>query len=203
MVRFWTNFSGMFLGWPFSKSFREILIGQEIWLWWMGATCTIWKWRNSWKVFFSETPWSDFKIIWQGCSLGDPCSCEWELLALYGHDEILENSLSLKPLVRFKRKIPKCSLGDPFENLFVNFDPSRNMALVDGGYLLLYRNEEFLKILSFETDGQISKWTLQVTFWKLLSKIINLVSIPQKKNRLWLSQKFRWAIQGHLGPLVL
>ena len=132
-------------------------------------------------------------LLWMG---------EWELLALYGHDEILENSLSLKPLVRFKKKIPKCSLGDPFENLFVNFDPSRNMALVDGGYLLLYRNEEFLKILPFETDGQISKWTLQVTFWKLLSKIINLVSIPQKKNRLWLSQKFRWAIQGHLGPLV-
>ena len=72
-------------------------------------------------------------------------------------------------------------MGDPFENLFVNFDPSRNMALVDGGYLLLYRNEEFLKILPFETDGQISKWTIQVTFWKLLRKIINLVSIPQKK----------------------
>ena len=106
------------------------------------------------------------------------------------------------PWSDLKKKIPKCSLGDPFENLFVNFDPSRNMALVDGGYLLLYRNEEFLKILPFETDGQISKWTLQVTFWKLLSKIINLVSIPQKKNRLWLSQKFRWAIQGHLGPLV-
>ena len=107
------------------------------------------------------------------------------------------------PWSDLKKKIPKCSLGDPFQNLFVNFDPSRNMALVDGGYLLLYRNEEFLKILPFETDGQISKWTLQVTFWKLLSKIINLVSIPQKKNRLWLSQKFRWAIQGHLGPLVL
>ena len=107
------------------------------------------------------------------------------------------------PWSDLKKKIPKCSLGDPFENLFVNFDPSRNMALVDGGYLHLYRNEEFLKILPFEIDGQISKWTLQVTFWKLLSKIINLVSIPQKKNRLWLSQKFRWAIQGHLGPLVI
>ena len=87
------------------------------------------------------------------------------------------------PWSDLKKKIPKCSLGDPFENLFVNFDPSRNMALVDGGYLLLYRNEEFLKILPFETDGQISKWTLEVTFWKLLSKIINLVSIPQKKKK--------------------
>ena len=47
LVRFWNNFSGMFLGWPFSKSVCEILIGQETWLWWMGATCTIGKWRNS------------------------------------------------------------------------------------------------------------------------------------------------------------
>ena len=53
--RFWNNFTEMFLGWSFSKIVREILIGQETWLWWMGATCTIWKWRNSWKFFFSET----------------------------------------------------------------------------------------------------------------------------------------------------
>ena len=90
------------------------------------------------KILFLWNPWSDFEIISE-----------------------------------------RCSLGDPFQNLFVNFDPSRNMALVDGGYLLLYRNEEFLKILLFETDGQISKWLLQVTFWKLLGKIINLVPMFQ------------------------
>ena len=58
--------------------------------------------------------WSDFEIISQECSLGDPFkkylrnfdpsinmgSGEWGLLALYGHEEeILKKSSSLKPLV--------------------------------------------------------------------------------------------------------
>ena len=58
---------------------------------------------------------SDFEIISQECSLGDPFqnlfakfltihkhgSGEWGLLALYGHEEILKKSSSLKPLVIF------------------------------------------------------------------------------------------------------
>ena len=58
---------------------------------------------------------SDFEIISQECSLGDPFqkefakfwsihkhgSGEWGLLALYGHEEILKKSSSPKPLVRF------------------------------------------------------------------------------------------------------
>ena len=59
--------------------------------------------------------WSEFEIISQECSLGDPfqklfvkflsvhkhgCG-EWGLLALYGLEEILKKSFSLKPLVRF------------------------------------------------------------------------------------------------------
>ena len=47
MVRFWNNFTELLLGWPFLKIVREILIDQETWLWWMRATCTIGKWRNS------------------------------------------------------------------------------------------------------------------------------------------------------------
>ena len=42
LVRFWNNFTGMFLGWLFSKFVREILICQKTWLWWIGASCTIW-----------------------------------------------------------------------------------------------------------------------------------------------------------------
>ena len=81
------------------------------------------------KILFLWNPWSDFEIISE-----------------------------------------RCSLGDPFQNLFVNFDPLRNMALVDGGYLLLYRNEEFLKILLFETDGQISKLFQRDVPWVTLFK---------------------------------
>ena len=47
IVRFWNNFTELLLGWPFLKVVREILIDEETWLWWMRATCTIGKWRNS------------------------------------------------------------------------------------------------------------------------------------------------------------
>ena len=59
--------------------------------------------------------WSDFEIISQECSLGNPFqkmfakfrsvhkhgSGKWELLALYGHEEEIHKKSSLKPLVRF------------------------------------------------------------------------------------------------------
>ena len=47
LVWLWNNFTGMFLGWPFSKNVHEILISPKIWLWWIGASCTIGTWRNS------------------------------------------------------------------------------------------------------------------------------------------------------------
>ena len=39
----------------------------------------------------------------------------------------------------------QCSLGDPFQKCLRNFDPSINMALVNGGLLALYGHEEILK----------------------------------------------------------
>ena len=44
----------------------------------------------------------------------------------------------------------ECSLHDPFQKGFANFDPSINMALVNGGFLLfaLYGHEEILKLFS-------------------------------------------------------
>ena len=67
------------------------------------------------KNLLLRNHWSDFEIISQECSLGDPFqklfakflsvhkhgSVEWGLLALYGHEEILKKSSSPKPLVRF------------------------------------------------------------------------------------------------------
>ena len=47
LVRFWNNFTGIFLGRPFSKIVGKILIRPLTWLWWMGASCSIWTWRNS------------------------------------------------------------------------------------------------------------------------------------------------------------
>ena len=75
--------------------------------------------------------WSDFKIISQGCSLGDPFqkiftkfwsvykhgSGEWGLLALYGHEEIIKKSSSLKPQVRFWNNFTGMFFGWPFSKV--------------------------------------------------------------------------------------
>ena len=68
--------------------------------------------------------WSDFEIISQECSLGDPFqrlfakflsvnkhgSGEWGLFALYGHKEILKKSSS-KLQVRFRNNFTGMFLG--------------------------------------------------------------------------------------------
>ena len=64
--------------------------------------------KQFFKNLLLRNGWSDFKIISQECTLGDPfknClqkhgSGKWGLLALHGHEEILKRS-SPKPLVRF------------------------------------------------------------------------------------------------------
>ena len=64
------------------------------------------------KNFFFQNRWSDFEIISQECSLGDPfqnCLQNFYLsinmalvnVALYRHEEILKKSCSQKLLVRF------------------------------------------------------------------------------------------------------
>ena len=79
--------------------------------------------------------WSNFEIISQECSLGDPFqklfakfwsvykygSGERGLFALYGHEEILKILFSPKPLIRFEIISQECSLGDPFQKLFTKF----------------------------------------------------------------------------------
>ena len=67
------------------------------------------------KILLLRNCWSDFEIISQEYSFGDPFqklfakfgslhkhgSSEWGLLALHGHEEILKKSSSPKLLVRF------------------------------------------------------------------------------------------------------
>ena len=98
------------------------------------------------KNLLLRNRWSDFEIISQECFLGDPfqilfakfwfvhkhVSGEWGLLALYGHEEILKKSCSQKPLVRFWNNFAGMSL---FKNCLRNFDPPKNMAVMNGGFL--------------------------------------------------------------------
>ena len=71
--------------------------------------------KQFFKILLLCNRQSDFEMISQECSMGDPFqkmfakfrsvhehgSGKWGLLALYGHEEILKKSSSLKPLVRF------------------------------------------------------------------------------------------------------
>ena len=64
----------------------------------MGATLHYTDMMKFFKILFLWNPWSDFEIISE-----------------------------------------RCSLGDPFQNLFVEFwFYQETLALVDGGYLLFY-----------------------------------------------------------------
>ena len=95
-------------------------------------------------------------------------SGEWGLLALYEHEETLNKS-SPKPLGKFwpnlawmflersgchgnqmefsKQFLRNLLLLTHFKTCLRNFDPSTNMALVNGGYLHYTGTKKFLKIL--------------------------------------------------------
>ena len=104
--------------------------------------------------------WSDFEIISQECSLGDPFqklfgkfwsihkhgSGEWGLLAIYEHEEILKKSSSPKPRSDFEIISQECSLGDSFQKLFVKFWSAQKHGTDELGLLALYREmKKFLK----------------------------------------------------------
>ena len=126
-----------------------------------GATCTIQKSRNSLKIFSSETagrilelfhryvPWV---TLFKNCSWNfDPSKNVALVNGGYLHyteiKEFFKNLLLWNRWSDFEIISQGCSLGDPFQNSFGNFDPSKNVALVNGGYLHYTEMKEFLKNL--------------------------------------------------------
>ena len=118
LVRFWNNFTGLFLGWPISKSVRQVLIRLKTWPPWGWVDFLHYTDMEKFlKTLLLWNPWSDLEIISQECSFGDAFQKFFlkfwsvdkhsrrgggrRLFALYGHEEILKKS-SLKPLVRFE-----------------------------------------------------------------------------------------------------
>ena len=91
----------MFLGWPFSKMFAKFLSSINMALVYVGFLHYM-DMKKFLKNFFLKNRLSDFEIISQECSLGDPfqnlfakfwsvykyCSDECGLFALYRHEEI-------------------------------------------------------------------------------------------------------------------
>ena len=73
-VRFWNNFTGLLLGCAFSKSVRKTLIHQKTWrLWGAGEDFLHYMdMKKFLKNLLLWNRWSEFVIISQDCSLGDP-----------------------------------------------------------------------------------------------------------------------------------
>ena len=71
LVRFWNNFAGMFLGWPFSKVVCEIDLPKNMALMNWGFFALYRDMKKFLKNLLRNC-WSDFGIISQECSLGDP-----------------------------------------------------------------------------------------------------------------------------------
>ena len=103
--------------------------------------------------------WSDFEIISQECSLGDPFqkmfakfdpSTNTALVNggfLHYRDmkKFLKNLLLWNCWSDFEIISQEYSLSDPFKYCLQNFDLSMNMALVNGGFLYYMDMKKFLK----------------------------------------------------------
>ena len=61
--------------------------------------------------------------------------------------KFLKNLLLRNHRSDFEIILQECSLGDPFQILLAKFDPSINMALVNGGFLLHTDMKKFVKNL--------------------------------------------------------
>ena len=163
----------MFLGWPFSKIVREILIRQKHVALVNGGFLHYTEMKEFFKNLLLWNRWSDFEIISQICSLGDPFqklfAKFWSVknMALVNGGflhytemkEFLKISSSLKLLARFWNNftgdVPWVTL---FKNCSRNFDFVKKHGSGEWGLLALYGNEEILKnSSSSETAGQILK----------------------------------------------
>ena len=93
---------------------------------------------------------------------------------LYEHKQNHKKS-SQKLLVRFWNNLIEMFLEWPFSELFLKFWSVNKHSISEWRLLALYRHKEIL---------------------------VNSSMKARKKNWLEQSQKIKWAIQGHLGPLV-
>ena len=124
LVLFGNNFMGTFLSksplWNFDPSINMALVNEGF----LHSTGM----KKFLKYLLLRNRSSDFEIISQKCSLSDLSqkllekfwsvikhgSCEWGLLSLYRHKQILKKSSSLKPLLRFWNNFIGLFLGWPF-----------------------------------------------------------------------------------------
>ena len=118
-----------------------------------------WIFKQFYKNILLWNHWSNFEIISQEHTLGDPFqkllskfwsvhkhgSGEWGLLALYRHEEILKKSSSPKLWVRFWNNFTEMFLWWPFQKLIGKFSSVVKHGPSECGLLSLYRYEWILK----------------------------------------------------------
>ena len=136
-------------------------------------------------------PWSDFEIISQEYSFGDPFQklfakfwfvektwppWGWRLFALYWHEDILKKSSSLKPLVRIWNYFTRFILVWPFQKLFTKFWSVKKTLLPwGGGFFHCVTSKKFFKILLLWnrlSDFEIISQDCSLDGW-LFSKILH------------------------------
>ena len=140
------------------QSFRTV----KTWLWWIWGFLHYRDTKKFLKNLLLWNCWSDFEIISQECSFGDPFqklfakfwsvhkhgSGERGIFALYRHKENHKTSSCPKLHVWFWNNFTGMFLMWPFsDTCFRNFDPSVNMALVNGGFLHYTDMKKFIKNL--------------------------------------------------------
>ena len=114
---------------------------------------------ENFKNLLVRNHWTNFNIILQKCSFGDPLPrlfkpfgfvknmAAWErgLFYLYIYIENLKNILVRNQWTDFHKILQKCSFGDPLPRLFKPFGFVKNMAARGRGLFSLYIYLENLK----------------------------------------------------------
>ena len=122
----------------------------------MCPSCVV---NNCFKHFLLPNRWANLDHTWQECSMGGPLQklfTEFDSIknsGCHGNEieffkQFFKNLLLWNRWSDFEIILQECSLGDPFQkNCSRNFDPPKNMALVNGSFLNYRDMKTFLKNL--------------------------------------------------------
>ena len=167
LVRFWNNFTGLLLGWLFSKMFAKFWSVEKHghcggdFLHYMHM-------KKSLKNLLWNR-WLEFGIISQDCFLRDSFkklfANIWSVEKYGPHGggffhcvdfrEILQDSSPLKLLVRFWINLAGLFFGDPFQILFAKFLSVNKHGINKWGLLAPYKHIEILVNSSLKATKKI------------------------------------------------
>ena len=99
--------------------------------------------NNFFKHLLLPNHWANLDQTWKECSLGGP------LQNLFTEFDSIKNSGCHGNEIEFFQQFLKNLLRNLLKNCSRNFDPSINMAVVNGGFLHYINMKKFLKDLLF------------------------------------------------------